>query len=206
MFSINETRENRVELLNKLLDVDPCVALVIAFLDFEWTLRRCTLALGKSPTSVIHKKFSGKLPINFYCKDKTTEQDKQEENNGEYPVCGLDGYKKIWTKEVLPIRKISLFELLKSRVKIGTIEGFNQDKFNQLKQNQCSIGNTDEFLKHVYRRFRNTLIHGIRPDVEKDTAKFVFNFIVACSGALCAYAEEQGMPIYGKKIVRRKTL
>ena len=40
MFSIYETRENREELLNKLLDVDPCVALVIAFLDFEWTLRR----------------------------------------------------------------------------------------------------------------------------------------------------------------------
>ncbi len=206
MFSIYETRENREELLNKLLAVDPCVALVIAFLDFEWTLRRCTLALGKSPTSVIHKKFSGKLPINFYCKDKTTEQDKQEENTREYPVCGLDGYKKIWTKEVLPIRKISLFDLLKSRVKIVTIEGFDQDKFNQLKQKQSSIGNTDEFLIFVYGRFRNTLIHGIRPDVEKDTAKFVFNFIVACSGALCAYAEEQGKPVYGKKIVRRKTL
>lgn len=61
MFSIYETRENREELLNKLLDVDPCVALVIAFLDFEWTLRRCTLALGKSPTSVIRKSFQENL-------------------------------------------------------------------------------------------------------------------------------------------------
>lgn len=207
MFSINETRENRVELLNKLLAVDHCVALVIAFLDFEWTIRRCVLALGRSRTSVIHKKFSGRLPIDFYCKDETTKQDKQEEKTKIYsPVSGLDDYKQIWTKEVLPLRKTSLFDLLKSRVKIRTIEGFDQNKFNKLKQNQCSIGNTDEFLKHVYRRFRNTLVHGIRPDVEKDTAKFVFNFIVACSGALCAYAEEQGKPVYGKKIVRRKTL
>jgi hypothetical protein len=203
MFSINETRENRVELLKKLLDVDHCVALVIAFLDFEWTIRRCVMALGRSRTSVIRDKFSGKRPLDFYCKDETTEQDMQEEKIRIYhPVSGLDKYNKIWTMEVLPLRKISLFDLLKSRVKIRTIEGFDQNKFNKLKQ----IGNTDEFLKHVYRRFRHALVHGIRSDVEKETAKFVFNFIVACSGALCAYAEEQGKPVYGKKIVRRKTL
>lgn len=121
-------------------------------------------------------------------------------------VAYNDGYKKIWTKEVLPIRKISLFDLLKSRVKIGTIEGFDQDKFNQLKQKQSSIGNTDEFLKFVYDRFRNTLIHGIRTNVQDDNAKFVCKFIIACSGALCSYAEEQGESIYGRKILRRKTL
>ena len=214
MFSIYETRENREELLNKFLKVDPCVALVIAFLDFEWTIRRCILALGRSRTSVIRKKFSGELDINVYHIDKNPEQDKQEEKTKKYPVCGLDGYKKIWTKEVFPIRKISLFDLLKSRVKIRTIEGFDQDKFNQLKQNQClklkrkqsSIGNTDEFLKFVYDRFRNTLIHGIRTNVQDDNAKFVCKFIIACSGALCSYAEEQGESIYGRKILRRKTL
>ena len=36
MFKIYETRENREEFMKKLLSEEPCVALVIAFLDFEW--------------------------------------------------------------------------------------------------------------------------------------------------------------------------
>jgi hypothetical protein len=44
----------------------------------------------------------------------------------------------------------------------------------------------------------------VRTSVRDDTAKFFFNFIVACSRALCSYAEEKGEPIYNRKIVRRK--
>ena len=188
MFSINETRENREEVLKKLLSVDPCVALVIAFLDFEWTVRRCILALGKSATKEIHAMFSGKHP------------------SIRGHVCGLDGYNKLWTKEVNSIRNICLFDLLKSMVKISSIEGFDQNKLNSFMLKKDSIKNTDEFLKFVYKRFRNTLIHGIRSNVQEDTAKFVFNFIVACSRALCNYAEEKNESIYGRRIVRRKTL
>ncbi len=206
MFSIYETRENREELLNKFLKVDPCVALVIAFLDFEWTIRRCILALGRSRTSVIRKKFSGELPIKFYCKDETTEWDKQEEKTGNKCICSFEGYKDLWNKEVQPLRKLYLFELLNSRVNVTEIKGFDQNKLNHLKLKEPEIYNTYNFLKFVFRRFRNTLVHGIRTKVQEETAEFVFNFIVACSGALCAYAEEQGESIYGRKILRRKTL
>ena len=206
MFSIYETRENREELLNKLLEVDRCIALVIAFLDFEWTIRRCILALGRSPTRVIREKFSGKRPIDFYCKDETTEQDMQEEKTHNKRICGIKGYKDLWNKEVQSLRKLYLFELLNSRVDVTKIKGFDQNKLNHLKLKEPEIDNTYNFLKFVYDRFRNTLVHGIRTKVQEETAEFVFNFIIACSGALCSYAEEQGESIYGRKILRRKTL
>ena len=203
MFSIYETRENREEVLKKLLSVDSCVALVIAFLDFEWTVRRCILALGRSSTKDIHAKFSGELPIKFYRKDETAKQEKNTKNGY---ICGLKQYNELWSAEVFEIRKIYLFDLLKSRVKISSIEGFDQCKFNPLKLKKDSIKNTDVFLDFVYKKFRNTLVHGIRTNVQDETAKFVFNFIVACSRTLCNYAEEQGLSIYGRKIDRRKTL
>ena len=82
MFSIYETREDREKLLHDLKELDPCVALVIAFLDFEWTVRRCILALGKSPTKDIHAKFSGELPIDFCREDETINQAEKKETEG----------------------------------------------------------------------------------------------------------------------------
>jgi len=204
MFNIYETRKDRDELLDKLKKLDPCVALVIAFLDFEWTVRRCILALGKSPTKDINAKFAGELPIKFFREGKRVEQIEKARGNGKF-ICGLEGYKELWTKEVLPVRKISLFDLLKSKVKVEKIPEFDLEKLKLLNVNESVLKNTDAFLKFVFKRFRNTLIHGVRSKVEEDTAKFVFNFMVACSRALCAYADEQGKSIYGKKIIRKTT-
>ena len=106
----------------------------------------------------------------------------------------------------MPIRKISLFDLLKSKVKVKTIDGFDPKKINPLNLEKNSREHADAFLKFVFKRFRNTMIHGARTKVQEDTAEFVFNFILACSRALCTYADKQGKPIYGKKIVRRKSL
>lgn len=200
MFNIYETRENRVKLLQELKDLDPCVGLVIAFLDFEWTLRRCILSLGKSPTKEIRQEFAGTYSSGC----ETTPQNLCK--NKKRCICGLDGYNKLWKKEVYSIYNIQLFDFLKSKVKVTKIEGFDATKMKKLTQVKNSYSNTDEFLKYVYKYLRNTLIHGARTNVQDDTAKFVFNFIIACSGALCDYAEQQGKSIYGKKIVRRNTL
>ncbi len=201
MFKIYETRENREELMKKLLSEDPCVALVIAFLDFEWTVRRCVLALGKSTTKDIRAKFSGNLPINFYGNDKSTKSD----SNRNYKlICSLSDYKKLWNAEVKVNGHDCLSNILNLNVKVSNVEGFDNDKFNHIEKNKFSSKSTDELLKHVYKTLRNTLIHGVRTSVRDDTAKFFFNFIVACSRALCSYAEEKGEPIYNRKIDRRK--
>ena len=201
MFNIYETRSDRDLFLNKLKEMDPCVALVIAFLDFEWTVRRCILALGLSSTKNIREKFSGELPINFFDEDNNSD----EEKNGlkGHFICGLDGYNKLWTKEDGPKQKIYFYDLLKSRVDISKIKDFDPNKLYPLNLEKSDLEHTDNFLKFVYERFRNTLIHGSRSRVQEDTAIFVFNFITACSRALSSYAEEQGKPIYGKKIIRR---
>lgn len=201
MFKIYETRENREELMKKILSEDPCVALVIAFIDFEWTVRRCVLALGKSTTKDIRAKFSGNLPINFYGNDKSTKSDS---NRYCKLICSLSDYKKLWNAEVKVNGYHCLAEILNSNVKVSNVEGFDNDKFNHIEKNNLSSKSTDELLKYVYKTLRNTLIHGVRTSVRDDTAKFFFNFIVACSRALCSYAEEKGEPIYNRKIVRRK--
>lgn len=201
MFKIYETRENREEFMKKLLSEEPCVALVIAFLDFEWTVRRCVLALGKSTTKDIRAKFSGNLPINFYGNDKSTKSD----SNRNYKfISSLRDYNELWKAEVKVNGHDGLYDILDSNVKVSNVEGFDNDKFNHISKNNLLSKSTNELLKYVYKTLRNTLIHGVRTSVHDDTAKFFFNFIVACSRALCSYAEEKGEPIYNRKIVRRK--
>lgn len=201
MFKIYETRENREELMKKILSEDPCVALVIAFIDFEWTVRRCVLALWKSTTKDIRAKFAGKLPIRFYRNDESTKFDSNSNNKF---ISGLQGYKKLWKEEVKVNGYECLSEILNSKVKVSNVDGFDNDKFNHIEKNKFSSKSTYELLTFVYKAFRNTLIHGVRTSVRDDTAKFFFNFIVACSRSLCSYAEEKGEPIYNRKIVRRK--
>lgn len=188
MFKIYETRENREEFMKKLLSEDPCVALVIAFLDFEWTVRRCVLALGKSTTKVIRAKFSGNLSIKVYGNDESTKSDSNRNNKF---ISGLQGYNELWKVEVKVNGHDDLYKILNSNVKVSNVEGFDNDKFNHIAKNNSSIKSTDQLLNYVYKAFRNTLIHGVRTSVRDDTAKFFFNFIVACSRALCSYAEEK---------------
>jgi hypothetical protein len=201
MFKIYETRENREELMKKILSEDPCVALVIAFIDFEWTVRRCILALGKSTTKDIRAMFAGKLLKRSYRNDESTKFDRNSNNKF---ISGLQGYRGLWNAEVTENGHHCLADILNSKVKVSNVEGFDNDKFNHIAKNNSSIKNTDQLLTFVYKAFRNTLIHGVRTSVQDDTAKFFFNFIVACSRALCSYAEEKGEPIYNRKIVRRK--
>ncbi|ARN57186.1 hypothetical protein [Sedimentisphaera salicampi] len=77
MFLVKDTIEQRDELIKSLEDLDTAVAVVIAAAHFEWTLRRCILALGTNPTKEI-----------------------KDEEGALYKCCGLDGYKDAWKEEV----------------------------------------------------------------------------------------------------------
>ena len=129
MFKIYETRENREELMKKLLSEDPCVALVIAFLDFEWTVKRCILALGKSTTKDIRAKFSGNLSIKVYGNDESTKSDN---NRNCKLICSLSDYKNLWNAEVKVNGHDCLSNILNSNVKVSNVEGFDNDKFNHI--------------------------------------------------------------------------
>lgn len=89
MFLVNDTREKRTEKIRKFMDLDISIAVIIAAADFEWTCRRCILALGKSPTKQM-KETGGVL---FRCN-------------------GLDKYKNAWKQEVQPIHGKSLPQVI----------------------------------------------------------------------------------------------
>ena len=55
MFLVQGTRPERSDKIRSLMDIDINVAVIIAAADFEWTCRRCILALGKSPTKYIRE-------------------------------------------------------------------------------------------------------------------------------------------------------
>lgn len=77
MFFINDTRNIRNKMIKSLFAISPAVGVIIAAADFEWTCRRCILALGSSPTNKI--KLDKKLL---------------------YKCSGLKKYRQIWDKEV----------------------------------------------------------------------------------------------------------
>lgn len=74
MFLIKDTLSTRQE---KIKSFEPFVAIILAAADFEWTVRRGILALGKSPTKLI----------------------RQDVLKGCH---GLNRYKEAWRKEVTP--------------------------------------------------------------------------------------------------------
>jgi hypothetical protein len=55
MFFVNDSRDERNNKIRSLIDTDICIAVLVAAADFEWTCRRCILALGCSPTKHIRE-------------------------------------------------------------------------------------------------------------------------------------------------------
>lgn len=68
MFKILCGREERRKLINEIAEVNLCAGIILAASDFEWTLNRCILVLGKTPTVTLRDKL---LDGNKY---KTVEQ------------------------------------------------------------------------------------------------------------------------------------
>ena len=56
MFYVNDKQQERHDfVLSHLTEQAASIAIILASIDFEWTLRRAILAMGKSPTKVIRK-------------------------------------------------------------------------------------------------------------------------------------------------------
>jgi len=180
VFDYKETRADRVKTLNRLFDTDKSVGFLIACADFEWTVNRVVLALGKNTTKFIRN-------------------NRMKDSGGHY-VCGLDGYKELWKVEVEPLHHIHLPVLLDNGwnevkgVCVKTIPDYDPAR---------SVGNVWEFLNRAFA-IRSELIHGHRNRVKPATAIFMFNLVLECSRVLCEYAEKNNGAIYGKRIVRLK--
>ncbi|MDL2279801.1 hypothetical protein LJC15_03945 [Desulfovibrio sp. OttesenSCG-928-G11] len=86
MFLVTDDREERSKKIREFIDIDVEVAVLVAAADFEWTCRRCILALGTSPTKYIR---------NNVLKGKTFTK-----------------YPQIWKQEVYPMYLISIEDLL----------------------------------------------------------------------------------------------
>ena len=150
MFSIYETRSDREKLLNNLLEQDPTLALIVAFIDFEWTVRRTILALGKSSTKVIRARYAGENP-------ETGQKDCNRR-----AVCSLDGFNELWNQEVASGSARKFYDFFNNAVKLRNVPGFNKDLAAASgKKNR----NTADYLKIVYERFRNTVSF---PDIRSD--------------------------------------
>ena len=83
MFSISEKRDGRKEMIDKVASVNVRAGIILAVADFEWTLIRSILVLGKTPTVELRDKLVG---------DK----------------AGFKKYEEIWNEEIKnqPLKKL----------------------------------------------------------------------------------------------------
>lgn len=83
MFLVTDTQEERHANIWKFFENDPTVGVILAAIDFEWTVRRAVLALGQRPTKEIRESTLARC-------------------------SGLQKYKDAWRTEVFPCHKRSL--------------------------------------------------------------------------------------------------
>lgn len=92
---------------------------------------------------------------------------------------GTDGYKKAWKKEVKPLVGLGLPDIIKQK-------------------------QWDFFSTKAYP-LRHRLIHGVSGTTGLEYAKIRVDSILNASRAVAEFASSKGKPVYGKKIVRRKS-
>jgi hypothetical protein len=77
MFLVRDKIEDRHAKIASFLETEPVIAVILAAVDFEWTLRRAIIGLGSSP--------------NRHIRDEVLKK-----------VRGIEDFKKAWKKEVYP--------------------------------------------------------------------------------------------------------
>jgi hypothetical protein len=87
MFLVSDTLESRHKRIRSFLDRESVIAILLAAADFEWTVRRAILALGRSPTKCIRE-------------------------NVLANSWGIEAYKSCWKQEVEPRFHKRLAELV----------------------------------------------------------------------------------------------
>jgi hypothetical protein len=86
MFLVSDNQVNRHEKICSFLAKEPIIAVLLAAIDFEWTVRRAILALGRRPTKDIRVSMQR--------------------------TSGHQGYKDVWNEEVKPQLKKTLAEAI----------------------------------------------------------------------------------------------
>ena len=76
MFLVSDKQTDRHEKIRSFLATEPAIAVLLAAIDFEWTVRRAILALGTSPTKDIRVSMEN--------------------------ASGPKRYKEVWNEEVKP--------------------------------------------------------------------------------------------------------
>jgi hypothetical protein len=75
MFLANDSKEHRESKVRRFLMTDPCISLLLAAVNFEWTVCRAVLFLSKRPNSELRL-----LMASYY---------------------SLDAYKELWRSEIV---------------------------------------------------------------------------------------------------------
>lgn len=55
MFFVSDNRKERSQMIRSMIKKQPTIALLLAAIDFEWSLRRTIFALGVTPTKELRK-------------------------------------------------------------------------------------------------------------------------------------------------------
>jgi len=88
MFFVSDTQKERHELISSFMTPDRItIAVILAAIDFEWTIRRTILAMGSSPTKYIRDEILAKS-------------------------SGYNDYKSAWKQEVSPRFQTSIVEVI----------------------------------------------------------------------------------------------
>jgi hypothetical protein len=87
MFLVSDTPKARHEKIRSFLEREPVIAVLLAAVDFEWTVRRAILALGRNPTKFIRENVINR-------------------------ASGLGDYKDSWRDEVKPSFRVGLAEVI----------------------------------------------------------------------------------------------
>jgi len=101
MFYVNESREARHERLRSFQGKEIGIGVILAAVDFEWTVRRCIIACGQSPTKVLRTEL---LPTAH-----GTKEYRHLWNREVFPACGarLEDFVPDWEfvrKSAFPLR------------------------------------------------------------------------------------------------------
>ena len=91
MFALSIKRKERREIIDTVAKVNIGAGIALAAADYEWTLNRCILVLGKSPTITLRDKLCNHTTKN----DKLKEIWKEEINNSSLPATFENNDKNI---------------------------------------------------------------------------------------------------------------
>jgi len=130
MFYVNDSQDLRHDYIRGFLNEDKTcpVAIILAAVDFEWTIRRVILACGYAPSKEILQRLNDtKKELK---KNLNADEFKKHDRYGNFRPSGLDSYEIFWNQEIKGVKLSDLiidFEPLRKSYKKrnGIAHGFN---------------------------------------------------------------------------------